>query len=88
MAEIGRLALRVEGEFWNAYWCPHQDSMKEAIIVAAIRTSCVSTNPVRKKAFMELAQAAFGDVVEELTGQSPTWSDPRPGPESERSGSA
>lgn len=86
--EIGRLALRVEGEFWNAYWAPHQTTMESAILLASIRMSLVGNGGPMKAEFMALAQNAFADAVRAATGQRPTWGTPVRAPEHERGGSA
>lgn len=84
--EIGRLALRVEGEFWNAYWAPRQDSMEGAILLASIRMSLVADGSPVKGEFMELAKNGFSQVVRDITGgQIARWNEPRPAPERERS---
>ena len=63
--KIGRLALRVEGAWWNAYWTKHQDSMNEAILLGSIRLNLTSGD-VRDK---------FMDTMKEL---STTWLRARP----------
>jgi|HubBroStandDraft_6_1064221.scaffolds.fasta_scaffold00530_44 hypothetical protein len=82
--EVGRLALRHEGEWWNAYWARSQLSMDGAVLLGSIRMS-VAKGPV-KDAFIGTMTLAFGNMVKDVTGQDPTWSEPRIAPESERSG--
>jgi hypothetical protein len=82
--EIGRLALRHEGDWWNAYWAPNQHNMENALLIGSIRMSCV-IGSVRED-FMRLMRLAFEIKVREVTGENPTWSGERPAPESERSG--
>lgn len=84
---VGRLAFRVEGDFWNAYWAPSESSMDGAIQLGSLRMS-VAKLPARKDQFMDLMRAAFGDMVNDVVGARPTWNAPRPGPEHERGGSA
>jgi hypothetical protein len=81
-----RLALREEGEFWNAYFAK-QGTMKDAILLGSIRLSLVRA-PDRKEQFMALMRGVFADMLKEVTGQRPVWPEPggRPAPESERSG--
>jgi hypothetical protein len=84
--EVGRLAFRHEGEWWNAYWARSQHSMADAIHLGSIRMSVVEGKPEVKDAFMRLMRLAFDRTVKDVTGQKPTWSEPVRGPESERSG--
>jgi hypothetical protein len=84
--EVGRLALRVEGEMWNAYWAPSQSNMDEAILLGSIRMNAVEASAARKNAFMELMKDAFGAAIKDVTGQVAQWNDPVRAPERERSG--
>jgi hypothetical protein len=84
--EIGRLALRVEGEFWNAYWAPRQDSMADAVLLASIRMLFVEGDSPLKDQFMTLAKDSFAKAVQEAIGQTPRWAAPVSAPERERSG--
>lgn len=85
--EVGRLAFRVEGEFWNAYWAPSQASMEGAIQLGSLRMSAAKV-PARKDQFMDLMRAAFSDLAQDATGVRPGFTGARPAPERERSGSA
>lgn len=73
-ADIGRLALRSEGEFWNAYWAPSLTSMENAVSLGGVRLSLVQRSEEAKSLFMQAMQAAFSAVVEETAGTPPTWS--------------
>ena len=87
MAILGRLALRVEGQNWNAYYAS-PDTMEDAIWLGSIAMRFVE-DQARKDIFMALMQEAMSDLIEEITGVRPTWpNSPRPAPEHERSGSA
>jgi hypothetical protein len=86
-SKIGRLALRVEGEWWNAYYAM-PDTMDDAIHLAAIRMSAVSANGKLKQMFMDTMRELVADILEEKTGQRPTWGGPEAAPEHERSGAA
>ena len=83
----GRLAFRVEGDMWNAYFA-RLDTMEGAIFMGSIPLGFVSENEDRKQAFMELMKGCFDDAVEGKLGVRPTWSDPAQAPEHERSGHA
>ena len=87
LAEVGRLALREEGEFWSAYWCPFKDTMDGALALGQIRLSLVGEagSPVYV-AFVALQRLAFEKVCQDVMGQTPTWGATRPAPENEREG--
>jgi hypothetical protein len=82
--EIGRLALRHEGEWWNAYWAPHQHDMDGALLIGSIRFSLV--HGAIKELFISVMCEAFTVVVKDVTGDNPTWGKPHSAPESEKSG--
>lgn len=83
--QIGRLAMRHEGTFWNAYYAL-TNTMEDAILLGSIQMQFVAGHKDRKEAFMLIMMAAVSDILEEETGQRPTWNEPTPGPESERAG--
>lgn len=87
MAEAGRIALRVEGEWWRGYWAPRQDSMKGAVLLAEVRLNLVQSEKA-KHAFMALMKAVFSVAVKDATGLNVTWGEAREAPEHERAGSA
>lgn len=72
--QIGRLAMRVEGKMWSAYYA-QADTMKGAIFLGSIAMRFVS-DIERKRAFMALMREAVSDLIEELTGIRPIWPDP------------
>lgn len=84
--EIGRLAFRHEGEWWNAYWSPDQHTMDRAVLLGTIRMSVVEGKPEIRNGFVDLMRLAFAGFIAEITGQTPTWQGEKPAPESERSG--
>ena len=84
--EVGRLALRHEGQWWNAYWTRHQDSMNDAVLLGSIRMTVA--HGAAKEAFVLAMTRAFDQVVHETVGQTPTWGEPTPAPEDERAGNA
>lgn len=81
MNQVGRIAFRVEGDWWVArYALP--DSMQEALDLGRIRMAIVTSSPKRKQAFIELMREYVAEIVPafEIT-------DTQPAPEHERSGS-
>jgi hypothetical protein len=85
--EVGRIALRVEGEWWNGYWAPRQDSMEGALHLGSVRMG-LAAHPKIKEAFINLMTTAFSVAAKEATGLEPTWGDPVEAPENERAGNA
>lgn len=84
--KIGRLAMRHEGNNWNAYYAL-PGTMDGAIFLGSIGMRFIANNPDRKAAFMDFMRDAVGDLIEELTGQRPVWPEgAHSAPESERSG--
>lgn len=83
--EIGRLALRHEGATWNAYYAM-PGTMDGAIFLGSIAMRFVE-DVKRKNAFMDMMREAVSDLIEEKTGQRPTWpKGAEPAPEHERAG--
>jgi hypothetical protein len=84
--KVGRLALRHEGKFWNAYYAL-PDTMTDALLLGSIAMRFVENNEQRKAAFIAFMREAVSDIIEEQTGHRPTWPDgPQAAPESERAG--
>jgi hypothetical protein len=83
---VGRLALRVEGENWNAYYAM-PETMEGAVPLGSIRIGAVRDNPKRKQAFMDLMQGIVAEFLEENFGPVTSWKT-ETAPERERSGSA
>jgi hypothetical protein len=85
-AKIGRLAMRHEGTFWNAYYAM-PDTMDSAIHIGSIAMRFIADNEERKTAFMGLMREAVSDLIEEQAGQRPTWPEGvQPAPHHERAG--
>jgi hypothetical protein len=85
--QIGRLALREEGDNWVAYYAM-PDTMKDAILLGSIRTAIVGEEK-HKQAFMALMREIVSDIIEETMGVRPIWPDPpMRAPEHERAGRA
>lgn len=85
--KIGRLAMRHEGENWNAYYAL-PNSMEEPIFLGSIRMGAITSNPERKQAFMQMMREVVSDIIEAETGVRPTWGGPTAAPEHERAGEA
>jgi len=82
-----RLAMRVEGNKWNAY-IAKGDTMDGAIWVGSIALRFVENNPQRKQAFIDLMTGAMTEVIEMFFGVKPDKWEQRPAPERDRSGEA
>jgi hypothetical protein len=86
MKDIGRLAMRVEGDNWVAYYAL-TNTMDDALFLGKVKIKCVLDQD-RKDMFMWLMREAVADIIEETTGERPEWKRPHRAPEHERSGSA
>ena len=88
LQKVGRLALHHEGAFWNAYYAM-PDTMEGAPLLGSIAMRFIVNNPERKSTFMDFMREAVADLIEETTGQRPTWPEgPQAAPERERAGHA
>jgi hypothetical protein len=82
-----RLALRVEGNLWNAYFAA-PDTMRDAMLLGSIHVAIVE-DPDIKRQFIELMQAALELATEEVLGiKIAAWNEPQAAPENERAGLA
>lgn len=84
--QVGRLALRVEGDWWVAYYAT-PETMEGAFEIARIRMGVVMDQK-RKAAFMDLAFDAVREFLESATGVEVTGREERAAPEHERAGRA
>lgn len=82
---LGRLAFRVEGGFWVAYYKINNNI---SFYLGNIAMDIVSNDPKIKNAFMDLMKSVVSKFVEKNTGWEPTWLEPQQAPENERSGHA
>lgn len=82
-----RLALRVEGDWWNAYFA-ESGTMEGARKVGSILMAAVQDSEDRKQAFMTLMQSFMSDVIKDVMGSRPLWWESKPAPEHERAGNA
>lgn len=84
--QVGRLAMRHEGTFWNAYYAL-PDSMEGAIYLGSLHMRFATQDQKREK-FLNLMRDCVADLIEETFGHRPTWGSEQSAPESERAGSA
>lgn len=82
--KIGRLALRVEGNNWNAYYA-RDHTMEHAIFLGSLWMG-LATNLTRKQQFLDLMRECVADLIEDVAGVRPVWGGPEAAPEHERSG--
>ena len=87
MVEMGRLAFRVEGENWNAYYAL-PDTMDGALYLGTIRMAAVKGRQDRKDQFMDVMRESVADILEEVTGTRPSWGSAHTAPEHEKAGRA
>lgn len=84
--KIGRLAMRHEGNNWNAYYAL-PGTMSGAIPLGSIAMRGIIGNAERKQVFMDMMRDMVADIIEEQTGARPTWpKGPQSAPENERAG--
>lgn len=82
-----RLALRREGEWWNAYLA-QMDTMDGARKIGSILLGAVENNEERKRAFMDLMKDVMTEAIKEITGKLPDWWEEQEAPEHEKAGRA
>lgn len=82
LEQMGRLAYRVEGGNWNAYYAL-PNTMVGAIYLGSIRMKIVE-NLERRAAFKALMWEGFCDILEERYGVRPTRGEEQDAPEHER----
>lgn len=87
MNQVGRLAMRQEGGYWNAYYAM-PDSMGDSLLLGSISMAAVSGNEARRLAFMGMMRDAVSDLIEGATGVRPIWGGPTSAPEHEKAGNA
>ncbi len=67
-----RVALREEGEYWNAYLA-QINTMEDSLLVASIRLDIVYNDPIAKNAFMELAKHIMKNTLESIGAEVTRW---------------
>lgn len=78
LEDLARLAMRVDGDMWIAYFAP-VDTMDGAVILGAINIGMIIGHPHRKKAFLDLMRDLIADRIEEALGSRPMWYEPEAG---------
>jgi hypothetical protein len=85
--QVGRLAMREEGDTWVAYYAM-PGTMDGALVLGSIKMA-IAANADRKQEFMALMKEAVADLIESQCGHRPVWPEPpQAAPEHERSGRA
>lgn len=83
--QLGRLALRVEGHWWVAYFAPPH-TMDDALELGRIAFSLVQDEGMKNN-FIELMRDALAQMIENVSGERPSWPDGIvAAPEHERAG--
>jgi len=70
--QVGRLAMRVEGQWWVAYFAS-PDSMKDAIRLGKVRMNVVQDEG-RKQAYMRIFRSFIAEIIKGSVGKEPDWS--------------
>ena len=84
--EVCRLALRREGNMWNAYVAA-LNTMDGAVVIGSIAMAAVVDNPTRKAAFQRMMTEIVAEMIHAQTGQTPGMNE-REAPPNERAGNA
>ncbi|MFZ1491164.1 MAG: hypothetical protein WAS51_14595 [Ilumatobacteraceae bacterium] len=84
--DVGRLAFRVEGSMWVAYYAK-PGTLEGALVLGSLHMKAVEDNPRRKAEFMEMMKGFVSDIIRNVTGDRPSWREEK-APVNERSGRA
>lgn len=85
--KMGRLAMRVEGDLWVAYYAL-PDTMKDALFLGSIQMAFVQ-DWQKKELFMSMMKDCVSHLLKERIGVQPAWPDgTQPAPQHERAGRA
>jgi hypothetical protein len=74
--EAGRLAMRVQGDWWVAYYAL-SDTMEGAIELARVRMSLME-NPDSRDQFLNAMRDVLGRGLAQVVGGNPEWTGIRP----------
>ena len=72
--QVGRLAMRVEGENWNAYYAI-PNVMEGAVRLGSLRAALVDQSE-RQHAFMDMVPDIASEIVEKVVGVRTAWPNP------------
>jgi hypothetical protein len=87
MKQIGRFALREEGDLVNAYYAM-PETMEGAILLFSVKRGAAMLPGVKEKV-LALGRQIVGEIIFDVTGTRLSWpNEPQPAPEHERSGRA
>lgn len=86
LKQVGRLAMRHEGQNWNAYYAL-PDTMDGAIFLGSLSMRFASI-PQHKTAFMSFMRSIVSEMIRDAVGVHPEWKEPYRAPEHERSGNS
>lgn len=81
-----RLAMRVEGDWWNAYMAG-TETMDGATLLASVRMTLVAT-PAERDAYLETIRAVFMKAAGDVLGVELGAGEVREAPEHEKAGRA
>ena len=82
-----RIAMRVEGEMWNAYFAPY-DSMDDALLFGSIRIAAVHQDEELKELFMDLMKKVLESSLARVSDAKVVRYDLEKAPEHEKAGSS
>lgn len=85
--EVGRLALRVEGPRWVAYFA-QTHTMDDALEIGSMSMAIVKQNPELKEPFKDLMKSAMSSIIHAAMGKETAWNPGKPAPEHEKAGHA
>jgi hypothetical protein len=71
---VGRLALRVEDDFWRAYYAK-PDTMQDAILIGSLHMA-LARDEILKAAFMDLMKKSITFMLLEAAETSVVWPNP------------
>lgn len=71
---IGKAQFREEEEFWNAYFIT--DSDHGDILIASVQAKIIKNSKEREKQFIDFVVESICDIIEDITGRRPSFSDP------------
>lgn len=85
LVKVGRVAFRIEGNMWNAYYAL-PGTMEGAAHIGSIVMAAVRNNPARKEEFQKMMRSIVAEILEGITGGEPVWGESQSAPEHEKAG--